>query len=125
MDENRIAGLATEIVNLYPDRLEEKQRNTESLADDMLALNVDAYRQRYGIQTLFEDNAIDLNRRNWKPLNTSNPVQFFKSLQCFLYQCSEGNVPDKPLFKTLEALVGFLAPGVNQNSRAYNAAVWG
>jgi hypothetical protein len=74
---------------------------------------------------MFEDNEIDLNRRNWKPLDTFSPVQFFKSLQCFLYQCSGGDVDEKPLFKTLEALADFLAPGVNQNSKEYDAAVWG
>ena len=91
----------------------------------MLAMNVDAYRQRYGIRMMFEDNNIDLDRRNWKPLDTFSPVQFFKSLQCFLYQCSEADVDEKPLFRALNGITDFLAPGVNQDSREYDAAIWG
>jgi hypothetical protein len=76
---------------------------------------------------MLEDVAesVDPDARNWTPPDRLGKVQFFKSLQCFLYQCSEGNVPDRPLFKALQDVEAFLAPTVNQDSPKYNVAVWG
>ena len=69
----------------------------ERLADAMLAMNLDAFRQRYGMRALLVEDldCIDLDKRNWKPLVALSEVQFFKSLQCFLYQCCEGDVTGK------------------------------
>jgi hypothetical protein len=130
MDENRIARLALELVTLNkgPLHVEEsgERYDTERLADAMLALNIDAFRQRYSMKMLFEDNEyLDLDRRNWTPLAAFSPVQFFKSLQCFLYQCSEGDVDQRPLFKHLDAILDTMRPNVNMESAEYNAAEWG
>jgi hypothetical protein len=131
LEGRRIAALAAELVKLHSDKLplsgDGEPHDRESLADAMLALNLDAFRQRYGTKTMLEDVAeyVDPDARNWTPLDKLGKIQFFKSLQCFLYQCSEGNVPDRPLFKALQAVEDFLAPTVNQESPGYNAAIWG
>ena len=130
MEENRIASLAHEIINRNKgDLLVGEYGETydrERLTDAMLALNLDAFRQRYSIRTFMNDlDCIDLDSRNWHPLEPFSEVQFFKSLQCFLYQCAEGDVDEKPLYKTLAAIRGLLAPFINEDSVEYDAAVWG
>jgi hypothetical protein len=131
MEGHRIATLAAELVKLHSGRLplrgNGEPHDRRSLADAMLAMNLDAFRQRYGTKTMLEDVAecVDLDARHRRPLDRLGKVQFFKSLQCFLYQCGEGNVPDRPLFKALQAVEDFLAPTVNQESPGYNAAIWG
>jgi hypothetical protein len=130
MHESRIAALAAEIVNRNKgDLLVGEQGETygrERLADAMLAMNLDAFRQRYGLKTMLDDlDCIDLDRRTWTPLEAFSEVQFFKSLQCFLYQCCEGDVDERPLYKTLTAIQNLLAPFINQDSAEYDAAEWG
>jgi hypothetical protein len=131
LEERRIAGLAAELVKLHTGKLPMREggepHDMDSLADAMLAMNLDAFRQRYGIHALLTEdlNSVDLDRKNRLPLDAFSPMQLFKSLQCFLYQCSEGNVPEKSLFKALEALSNLLAPAINQESPEYDAAIWG
>jgi len=131
MYENRIASLANEIIDRNKGSLlvgeQGETYDRERLADAMLAMNLDAFRQRYGIRALLvEDlNSIDLDKRNWKPLVALSEIQFFKSLRCFLYQCGEGDVDEKPLYKTLDAIRGLLAPFINQDSPEYDEAEWG
>ena len=131
MDENRIASLAHEIINRNKsDLLVGEQGDAygrEQLADAMLTMNLDAFRQRYGMRALLVEDldCIDLNTRNWKPLAAFSEVQFFKSLQCFLYQCAEGDVDDRPLYKTLTAIQNLLAPFINTDSPEYDEAEWG
>jgi hypothetical protein len=131
LEERRIAGLAAELVKLHFDKLplrgDGEPHDRESLADAMLALNIDAFRQRYGVNALLTEDldSVDLDRKNWLPLDAFSPAQLFKSLQCFLYQCSEGNVPERSLFKALDALLNLLAPAIDQESPEYDAAIWG
>jgi hypothetical protein len=128
--ENRIAALAAEIVSRNKGDLLVGEKGDiygrERLADAMLAMNLDAFRQRYSTRAVVSDlDYIDLDRRNWHPVEAFSEVQFFKSLQCFLYQCCEGNVDEKPLYKTLSAIAALLAPFINQESPEYEAADWG
>ena len=130
MNENRIAALAHEIITRNKGDLlvgeQGKTYDREGLADAMFAMNLDAFRQRYGMKASLEDlDCIDLDTRNWHPLEALSEVQFFKSLQCFLYQCTEGDVDEKPLYKTLDAIRGLLVPFINQDSPEYDAAEWG
>jgi hypothetical protein len=69
----------------------------EKLADAMLAMNLDAFRQRYGIKFFLtaQLDGVELDRRQWKTEAPFSGVQFFKTLQCFLYQCAEGDVDEK------------------------------
>ena len=131
LDENRVASLAHEIIARNKGELlvgEQGERyGRERLADAMLAMNIDAFRQRYGMRALLVQDldSVDLDARNWQPVAAFSEVQFFKSLQCFLYQCSEGDVDETPLYKALDAIRDLLAPSINQASAAYDAAEWG
>lgn len=58
---------------------------------------------------------------------TSNPCssyQLAKSLQCFLYQCDENDVPDRALFKALETFLNQVFESIVTDSPQYEAAKW-
>ena len=69
LDESRIASLAHEIIaRNQGDLLVGEQGETygwERLADAMLAMNLDAFRQRYGMKALLVEDldCIDLGKR--------------------------------------------------------------
>lgn len=54
-----------------------------------------------------------------------NRMQVYKSIQCFLYQCSEGNVPDSELFKKMEDIKAWLAENIISALPEYDKAAWG
>src|ERR1700694_2447680 len=71
----------------------------EKLARAMFQLNCDGVHARYG-----EGEAEKFRPLNftYKPEGDTFLVQVLKSLQCFLYQCSEGDVPHTKLYQFLE-----------------------
>lgn len=103
-----------------PDRIPELKRDFERLAFDCHRLNVMAVDQRYG-----EKNQCEYTPRidpNW---TTSGPVQAYKSLQCFLDQCSEGDVPETPLFQAVSDYHNALARAIVDALPEYDKANWG
>lgn len=54
------------------------------------------------------------------------PAQALKSLQCLIYQCSEGSVPGTALYKTLARIARLADPAKRiEASAAYRGAEWG
>lgn len=49
----------------------------------------------------------------------------YKAIRSLLYQCSEGDVPEKALFKALERAAADLADSIIHDSAEYRAAAWG
>lgn len=49
----------------------------------------------------------------------------YKALTCLLYQCSEGDCPDSPVFKALERLKAAVAEEIISAMPEYTAAPWG
>ena len=98
------------------------EEGPKQLAEEMFKLNVEAVNQRYG-----ENEA-----HNFRPLDFKfgyvaakvAPVQAFKSLKCWLYQCSEGNVPETPLYKTMDQLSGWIAETIVRELPEYEQARW-
>ncbi len=95
----------------------------EKLAQAMFQLNCDGVNARYG-----EGEA-----EKFRPLNfTYKPemiyhslVQVLKSLQCFLYQCREGDVPQSKLYQFFEELAHHLAVKIVIELPEYDTASWG
>ena len=52
-------------------------------------------------------------------------LQAFKSLQCYLYQCSEGDVPDSEFFKEVDKFQGQLANKIITKLPEYEGMIWG
>jgi hypothetical protein len=59
------------------------------------------------------------------PTMPGTAIQLYKSLECFLYQCSEGDVDELPLYKALEKFTDKLAHHMTRGSQAYDKAEWG
>jgi len=75
----------------------------QELGGLMRLLNCQALHQRYG------DNFTRLVRSNpyaYATPDGCNDIGAYKSLHCWDYQCSEGNVPDLPIFRVLRDQVG-------------------
>lgn len=52
-------------------------------------------------------------------------VRAYKAIGCLLYQCSEGDVPQRDLFRKMERLSKFLADMVISELPEYKAVRWG
>lgn len=98
-----------------------------ALASAMFALNVEAVESRYGDSATY-----GTHEGSFRPLDfaysyeSANTFQVLKSLKCWLYQCSEGDIPERSdLFRVLEQYAGELACGIVADMPAYEAASWG
>jgi hypothetical protein len=90
----------------------------EKLAKDMLMLNVDAVRQRYQE----EDPAPAFK---YEPGIHASLIQTVKSLQCWLYQCTEGNIPENKLYMFfLGIFANYLLKRIVYDMPEYDQAEW-
>ena len=70
----------------------------------LIAMNANALGQRYDLpQSEIDDYALFAKEYVFEERKDSE-VQLLKSLDCFLYQCSEGDVPETDLYKELDKL---------------------
>ena len=51
--------------------------------------------------------------------------QLYKSLQCLLYQCAEGDMPETDLYKALRSWADHIANHITYRLDAVEAAEWG
>ena len=100
-------------------------RSTDALdviGSALWAMNAEALRQRYpSIIGTDEDrnNTGDADAYCYFPPRHMNAAQMAKSVHCLAYQCSEGDVSGRDLFKMLSDLGKVLADPVG-----YDDAVW-
>jgi hypothetical protein len=99
----------------------ETELGRETLGKLMFSLNVDAVNQRYG------ENAA----QEFRPLNyqyrmeiSCNRLMAFKALQCWHYQCSEGDIDETPLYQLMERVQGWLAEAIVTRLEAYDKLAW-
>lgn len=96
------------------------QKDRQRLCHDMAALNVKAVRDHYGEDE--QEDVSDVYR--FTPEPNLNFVQPFKSLECYLYQCNEGDNDKAPLFKALEQIKVLMAYQIVRRMPAYESAKW-
>lgn len=90
----------------------------EQLAQAMFALNASAVAQRY------HKSAATSFTYQWVPL-PANPYQLLKSIDCWLYQCSEGDVPKSKLYQWFQgAVVTMVLRSIVERSPKYEKAAW-
>jgi len=100
------------------DILDDADLSPKDLFFKLLSLNQKALLERYG------DKDKDVHYC-YHPEECPSMFQFCKSLRCFLYQCSEGNIPEtSELFKELNVLSGRIAVGIVCSSPEYDSAIW-
>ena len=94
----------------------------DNLGRQILALNLEALRARYGGNE--EDDAATAAAYSFKP-RPETPGYVVKQIDCLTYQCAEGDVPERPLYGALEAMRRALVDRVLADIPAYVAAPWG
>jgi hypothetical protein len=98
----------------------------------LYAMNVNAVEQRYpdcignpnNLPGQCDDDGNHLPYQ-YQSIIPPQPIQLYKSIQSYLYQCNEGDVDEFPLYKTLNGYLVKLACHIVDNSPAYDKADWG
>jgi len=94
------------------------KEDIENLFGTMLwKMNVETLEQKYG-------DTIKLEPYRFQKVHVS-PIQGLKSIQCFLYQCNEGDVSKKVLFKQLDETSKEIAYEIDSDMPSYDKAEWG
>jgi hypothetical protein len=93
------------------------------LTTEMFALNVDAVNQRYSDKAAEQFRPLDFAYE--MDLSARGAVHALKLLQCWHYQCSEGDVPETPLYQLMGRVIGEIALGIVCQTEAYDRAPWG
>ena len=94
----------------------------EKLARAMFQLNCDGVNARYGEGEAGKFRPLNFT---YKPEGDTFLVQVLKSLQCWKYQCSEGDVPETKLYQFFEEVEHHLALQIVIRSPEYDKAKWG
>ena len=93
------------------------------LGEAMFALNCNSIEQRYG-----EGSAKDFRELDYayKPKFPHRKIQVLKSLRCFIYQCSEGDINEESnvLYGVLYRLSLEIALYLVTRTAEYESAVW-
>jgi hypothetical protein len=92
----------------------------QQLGQDMLALNERAVGCRYP-----DHEAGPPREYHWTERHGTADIVALKALDCWLYQCSEGDCPSDPLYQTMTKLSREMARAILRESPEYQAAAWG
>lgn len=111
----RVCGFFQDLVHHPGNELEFAMAK---LADNMLHLNNLALGARY------HDEPVSYARPWRVRLGDIGNVQLFKSIQCWLYQCAEGDVPADPLYQAFEEFSSKLAQHIVYDLPEYAKAQW-
>jgi len=103
-------------------------KSTKQIFEMLVNMNKEALKARYPQsyaemigETIF-DSKSNIYRTQYAGLTYH--FQFLKSLQCYLYQCYEGNIPDCDLYKELTNLKHTLQSYIISKMPEYQAAEW-
>lgn len=98
----------------------ERREAAEKLARDLLSMNIAAVHARYGeADSMMPDEPFTFA---WE--HSGDEWQLLKSLTCYLYQCSEGDVPQRELFKQLDTFRAQVAEALATSVPQYQEAQW-
>jgi hypothetical protein len=89
----------------------------KELGDRLYKLNASAVAQRYReeAETVKYDDELFLS---------FSKINMLKALQCLNYQCSEGDIPDTPIYKALNDIEHSLASIIIHDLKEYDDAPW-
>jgi hypothetical protein len=116
-------------LHIIPDKLQKLGIDTsipgwaEILGHEMFQLNIKAVDARYG-----EGEAVRFRKLDYRFEHTEAvPLeQVLKSLRCWLYQCSEGDIPQTELYKLFDTDVRlYLMSEIISQIPEYEKAYWG
>lgn len=75
--------------------------------------------------TCIADTLFPTTDYTFRPVIPRHNIHLIKSLDCYLYQCSEGAIPERPLYKILREYQRGLAMAVVRNHAAWDTGSWG
>jgi hypothetical protein len=93
------------------------EKTAHVFGQEMLNMNAEAVNQRYD-----EGNVMLGYKFRFRHASI---FQALKSLQCWLYQCSEGNVPDRESYKKFRELESEIMDEIISDMKEYEQAEWG
>ncbi len=103
----------------------ETEVGEQKLAGEMFMLNCQAVDQRYPGHAQSMPDAFRPLDFKYSPV-LSTEMQVYKSLSCWLYQCSEGNIPEtSELYKVMDRIKDYMAGKIVSELPEYQAAQWG
>ena len=120
-----VYGPVSQYISPILPHLEQKE-----CAKRLKILNLESLNQRYGDNWDDVDAEVSDERFDKYPIrimnNTPAPslIQSLKHVQCYLYQCNEGNVPDSSLYKDVEKLQNGLIWEIISNMKEYQESTW-
>jgi hypothetical protein len=95
----------------------------EKLGMAMFQLNISGVEARYGKGEAVTFRRMDYHFRQTLPVSLA---QVLKSLQCWLYQCCEGRVPETKLYKLFDRDIRmYLMSKIISDLPEYQRAEWG
>jgi hypothetical protein len=95
----------------------------EKLGLAMFQLNIHGVEARYGKGEAVKFRKMDYN---YCPTESASLAQVLKSLQCWLYQCCEGNIPETKLYNLFDHGVRvYLMSRIISALPEYQRAEWG
>lgn len=124
----------TTIENIQPQKSYIKTTSIKAVYVALSEMNCNALNQRYIHDDRAEPEQFpkDYNHfeiaGNYRDGAFEIPISYYqllKSIDCYLYQCSEGNVPELALYKAVKNIRAILANWIIRNTTAYNEAKWG
>ncbi len=93
------------------------------LAQRMFQLNIAGVEDRYGKGEAAHFRELNFH---YQPVVPPSDYQALKSMNCWLYQCMEGKVPEQPLYRFFHDVVArHLLEKIVYNLPAYNQAKYG
>jgi len=100
----------------------ETLKGRKKLGWDMFGLNIRAVNMRYP-----NGQAEDFRTLDFKVCIDGNysKVNVLKSLQCWMYQCSEGDCEKSPLFNVMQKIAYNWACEIVRTMPEYEKAAWG
>lgn len=108
---------------------EDLNKTLRAFGEELLKLNIIAFYDRYNhIDEIKKEikEAISEYAYEDTPFYDRQRIQVLKSIECFLYQCAEGEIPEKSsLYKALENIAGHIKSNIINKIPEYEKAIWG
>ena len=99
----------------------------EALGQAMYQLNLDAVHGRYPDCETDEDLPGPIGPKEYT-FNFGSPMisvhQALKSLECWSYQCAEGDIPERKLYQTMEGVAHDIRGAIIDSLPEYEQAKW-
>ena len=94
----------------------------ERLGRAMFDLNCRAVRERYEDA---DESGMVGEANQFTRVSSADAFAVLKSLHCWHYQCSEGDVPNDPLYKAFEEIIHAIEGALVRQMPQYDTAAWG